>query len=397
MNHPINITVINSANGIPQESDGVMMIFAKGIAVQGTLMLDTPYLLTSLADLTALGITAAYDAANSTAVYQQVNEFYAEAGTGARLWLVVTAIAANPYATYVGTETFAACIRYTAQADPANRAKMIGLCYEVPAAGQTAADFPVDVTNTLTALQAAQASLFNQGYQFSCILDGYNMSSTVAPSALQTMATKAAPSVSLCITGTQTNRVSAVGLALGRFSRTTVGHGFGAVEDGPRNASTAYLTNGSTPVLSLKPADVNSLGSKQFLFLRTWFNHSGFYWNDGATCDDPTHFLSTQENNRVANALSADALAFVIDEMGKNLPVDVKSGALDNSYIATIQKEFYDDYIAPLITSGDLSGASIVFAGPNFNATKTLTFAFKEVSTPILGSVTGTIQSVSTL
>ena len=68
MKHPINITVINNANGIPQSNDGIMGIFAKAVAVAGTFALDTPYLLTSLSDLTPLGIDAAYDASNSVAV-----------------------------------------------------------------------------------------------------------------------------------------------------------------------------------------------------------------------------------------------------------------------------------------------------------------------------------------
>ena len=88
MKHPINITVINDAVGITQPTDGIMMIFAKAVAVSGTFALSTPYLLTSPDDLTALGIDAAYDSTNSVAVYQQVNEYYSQAGTGALLWLV---------------------------------------------------------------------------------------------------------------------------------------------------------------------------------------------------------------------------------------------------------------------------------------------------------------------
>jgi hypothetical protein len=136
------------------------------------------------------------------------------------------------------------------------------------------------------------------------------------------------------------------------------------------------------------------------MFLRTWFNHSGFYWNDGATCEDPTKQLSTQEYNRVANALSADALTFFIGEMGKNLPVDVKTGAVDKGYLNAKQAQFYDTYIGPLSVnsgSGDLSDGSITLTGPNFNATKTINFVINIVPTPILGAVNGTIQFSATL
>lgn len=457
MQHPINIAVLNDAVGIPQSTDGIMMIFAKAVAVAGTFALNTPYLLTSPDDLTALGITEAYDTTNSTAVYQQVSEYYAQAKTGALLWLVGVA-KATPYATFAASTTFQDLVRVTAQADPANRAKMLGFCYEVPAAAQSASDFPADVTASLTAIQTAQLNMFNQGYQWSAILDGYNMSSTVTPATIITMATKACPSISLCITGTKPNGVSSVGLALGRFSRISIGHGFGAVEDGPVNTNTAFLTNGIsipttgtltvgdtytvygpagatvtynsvvyqvgavilvvtgfttftatgggyvvdnyTTVQGLSPTYVDQLGQKQYMFLRTWLNHSGFYWNDGATCEQSTKQLSTQEYNRVVNSLSASALNFFINEMGKNLPLDVRTGNVDQGYLNGKQAQFYDQSINPLTVSGgtgDITNGSMVMTGPNFNATKTINFTLVIVPTPILGAINGVIRFSSTI
>lgn len=453
MKHPISITVINNSVGIPQSTDGIMGMFVRAVAVTGTFDLNKGYLITSLDDLADLGIDADYDVTNSTAVYEQVSDFYAVAGDGALLWLfgVPTNTA---YATYVAASTFDTLIRSTAIADPANRVKMIGLCYDIPATLQTAADFPADVTAAIIALETKRILLFNQGYQFSAIIDGYNMSSTVSVASLATMATKAAPGVSLCVTSLRGNGVSAVGFALGRFARISIGHGFGAVEDGPMNTSSAYLTNGllvtadgtlvvghvytvtggtvvyntatyaegttftaitghttfttpdtgyvldnATPASKLSPSDIDQLGQKQFLFLRTWFGHSGFYWNDGATCEDPTKILSTQENNRVANALAADALSFFIDQMGKNLPVDTSTGAVSQAYLNAKQAIFDDTYIEPLLPSGtgDISGGALTLSAPNFNATKTMNFTLSIVASTILGGVSGTIQFTATL
>src|SRR5579863_4589783 len=151
--HPIVINVINNPVGVPASEDGVMMMFVKGVAIGSTLALDTPYLLTKLADATALGITAAADVANGTALWYQINKFYnGGLNDGCLLWLVVTTISTNPYATYVTSDTFLNSVRYTAQSDPLQRAKMLGFCYEMPAASQSDADFPVDVTNLVSAL-----------------------------------------------------------------------------------------------------------------------------------------------------------------------------------------------------------------------------------------------------
>lgn len=391
-----------------------MGIFVEAVAVGVTFLLDTPYLLAQLSDLDALGIDADYDATNGTALYQQVSEFYAQAGDGALLWLIGVALGTN-YAAYVATETFASIIRFTAQADPLNRVKMIGLCYAPPTILQSATDFPADVPAAITALQVVQGTLFQQGYQFSAIIDGYNMSSTVTPQALGSQATNTAYSISLCITGTKPNGVSAVGLALGRFARITVGTGFGAVAAGGINTPTAFLTNGistavgdelvvgstylvmdgpityngtlyklgqrvlisigvtvytsdgpgylalnvtpvgnipGTAVKGLSPASIKALGQKQYMFIRTWFGQSGLYWNDAATCNPSTKALSSQEYNRVINRLSADALSFFIQEINSGLPLDRTTGNVSQAWLNAKQQEFYDTYIAPLNDSG---------------------------------------------
>src|ERR1044072_53987 len=105
MQHLVNIEFINDANGIAQPTEGVMMIFAKGVAVSGKFALNTAYLLTSPDDLVTYGIDEAYDTTNSVAVYQQVTEYYQAAGTGALLWLVGVA-KATAYATFVASTTF---------------------------------------------------------------------------------------------------------------------------------------------------------------------------------------------------------------------------------------------------------------------------------------------------
>lgn len=455
MRRTINISVINTPVGIPVSSDGVMMIVVKAVAVANTFVLENAYLLSKLADAATLGITPAYDTTNSLAVYQQISEFYEQAGDGALLWVVGIATTTT-FTNYVATgTTFDTLVRFTAQKDFTQRCKMIGFCYDVPTTTQTGADFPADVTAAILAIQVAQKRLFNLGYQWSAIIDGYNMSTAVTPSTLGTRAQDSCPSVSCCITGTRGNGVSAVGLALGRFARISIGHGFGEVADGPVDTSTAFLTNsifktagGSALVVgttilvagaatdtvtyntvvytpgqqfvvvtghtvftatgtgygiqinqysqiqSEDPNDINVLGDKQYMFLRTWIEHNGFYWNDGATCDNPVDQLSSQEFNRVANALSADALAFFIGPMGSNLPLDTKTGNVSQGWLNANQQQFYDQYINPLSTnggSGDISDGELVVTGPNFNSTRALQFTLTISPTPILGEVDGKV------
>lgn len=249
MRHTITTTIVNTPTGVPSSSDGVMMLVCRGIAVSGKLVLDTAYLCTKLSDLATLGISPDYDYTNTLNVYQQASEFYAEAGDGAYLWLVVTA-ATNAFATYCAGATFKGLIAGTISADAQKRVKMIGVSYNPPTTQQSSGDFPADVLAAIPVLQATEVAMAAQGFPFSSILDGENMSSTTTPTTIQTVATKNAPTVSLCITGSRPNGTAAVGAALGRFARITVGHGFGETDDGPISLTSSYLTNGvQVPIL----------------------------------------------------------------------------------------------------------------------------------------------------
>lgn len=443
----INIVVLNNPLGTPPSADGVMGIICKAATVGTTFALNTFYLMTQEDDIDTLGITFA----NNPALYQHITEFYAQAGDGAKLW--VCGVATNTvYATFVASSTFKTLIRGTAQADPLNQVRVIGICYEIPTALQSAGDFPSDVTATITPLHTALEELFDEGYHLSAVLDGYNMSSTATPATLTTLATRTDYRVSLCITGTIGNGISSVGLLLGRIARITVGTSVGKVADGAINANTMFLTNGiaiypgtaltvdrvytvyggsvvnnsvtytpgqsftcvtgqtaftstdggyvvdnSTLVASLTPAYVSSLGQKQFLFARTWIGKTGYFWNDGATAEASNLALAYLEFNRIANKLASNALSFFIDEIGRSIPVDSKTGAADSGYLLNKKEAFAATYIAPLILTGDISDARMTITGDNFVETRTLTFDIAIVASPALNNVNGTIRFTTIL
>ena len=476
------------------------MLVVQGVAVTSKLVLDTAYLCSKVADLATLGITPDYDYVNSLNVYQQASEFYAEAGDGAYLWLVVTATT-NVFVTYCASATFKNLIMGTISADVTKRAKMVGMCYKPPSSQQSSADFPSDVTGAITVLQATEVSLAAQGFPFSSILDGQNMSSTTTPTTIQTMANKSAPTVSMCITGSRPNGAASVGAALGRFSRITVGHGFGETDDGPISLTQSWLTNGfvspitgtvitqgtnltathsymvvagpvtyngasysvgqiftcvvgtlgftgtstsvvdlttagtivaattyyvlfgpvtsngitygtrstfvatstsftggivtaltSTNTVKLFQSDYNALGDDQYMFHCPYYQLSGLYWNDGATCDAQTNPLSTQEFNRVGNKMVSALLNFLSLLKGKNVQIDTKTGLVSLAFTSAKQQDFYSTYIEPMITSSDISGGALSLTGtPNGVNTVNWTYVLTINGTPISGSFTGTV------
>lgn len=459
--HKIIIQADNDVVGTPPSSDGVMMMFLYGVGT-ADFVLGTPYLLTDVTGLADLGIDQDYDDTNETDIFGQVSDFYNQGLSGAQLWLVGVPMNTE-YTTYGAGAAVKTLIRFTRQADPAQRAKMIAFGYAPPQALQQATDFNADCVTARPVLQAMQQAMFLEGSQFSILLDGNGMSSTVAPAALASLTTENNFAVSQVITGVRPNGMGGIGAALGRFARISVGHGVGTVEDGPVFGSGAYLTNcvlvpvagvlivghtytvfagevtynavvyqpgaqfqaiighlayttdqegyvvdnvtpvgdipGST-INGLQPSDIDALGDKQFMFLRTWLDTAGFFWNDGATATATNKAFSSQEYNRCVNKLSANALAFFITQEGKNLPLDTSTGNVAQGWLNSKQEFFYTTYIKPLKVNegtGDISDASMVVTGPAFLANKQLQFVLSIVPTVILGDVTGIVKFVATL
>lgn len=509
MRHTIITTINNSPSGVPGSSDGVTMLVCQGVAATtGTraLVLDTAYLGSKLDDfVTGLGITSDYDQVNGLNVYQHVKEFYDEAGDGAYLWLVVCSTA-TVFATYCAGTTFKNLIRGTIQTDITKRVKMIGVCFNPPTTTQSSTDFDSDALATIPVLQATEVALAAEGFPFSSILDGSNMSSTATSTTLANVSTKNAPTVSFCITGSKPNGSASVGAALGRFARITVGHGFGATEDGPISMQSSYLTNGvstlisgasisqgtnltaghsymvlngpvtyngtvysfvdiflvatgtlgftganttvvdvttagtisaaskyyvlkgpvvsngityntgdtfvatatsftggfvtlmnSTDVTKLFLSDYELLGDKQYMFHCPFYQLSGLYWNDGATCDLATKPLSTQEFNRVANKMVSNLLDFLSLLKGKNVPISTKTGLVSLAFTTAKQSDFYQTYINPLMITNDISGGNLSLVGtPNGVNTVNWTYTLTINGEPITGSATGTVTFSNT-
>lgn len=446
----INIQVVNTALGSPSISVGICGLVIKAVAVTNKFALGTAYLISQKSDLDTLGINAAYDKTNKVAVYQQVSEFYDQAGDGAYLYLLGVD-KSTAYATYVAGDDFKAFIRATYQTDFFLGIKNLGIGYAPPTATQTSADFPSDVTATITALHATRQSLYNEGYRFNCILDGYNMDNERVIGSLANLGALGKFSISLCVAGSKPNGVSSIGNALGKYARISVGRDIGAVEDGSLAISNAFLTDGimyeagdtmvigqictvfsgsvtynsvvyatgenftvvtdhltfttsddgnvytdSTKIDTLTPTEIETLGSKQYFFLRTWQGKSGYYWNDGATCDLATNAFGTYAFNRVANYLADAASIDFTNEIGKNLPVD-KSDSLSPAYCAAKQTEFKNARITPLINTSDISDADITITGANFNANRTMNFTLRIVGAPGNDKVVGVIEFVNKL
>jgi len=250
MKHLVKQTVANDQVGVPQSSDGIGLIFfdVPQTAAASGWAFDTPYLITSLKDLTDKGIDAAFDTTNGTRVYQDVADFYVEAAIGTLLWVVFTNVAGN-FSDYIATVNGAhdSCIIQTSVEDFNQKAKIVAYAYLVPTTATTGSnDFPTDVSETITAAKIKQVTMSGLGYSYYYIVDGYAMNVARTPATLGSLFTYNAAFGSLCVTGVHPNGVSAIGAYVAKLSKISIGTSPGFVDDGNGliNFSDAYLTNG---------------------------------------------------------------------------------------------------------------------------------------------------------
>lgn len=409
--HTVEVEVINSATGLPASKDNIFLLVSKAVAHSG-LVLDTVYKITSLADAeTTLGITAAQDTTDSTAFHQHISEFYDNAPIGTELHVVGIAKATG-FATYLASSDFLEAMRDTKASNPLDVAKIVMLAYEVPAAGQTSADFPTDVTLAIAAAGTTYTNLSAENIRTHFIIDCYNMDSTKTIGTIGTMATKAQPHITACITGTKSNRVSGVGLAGGCLAKRTVGESIGSgIGKDPVviSTGTVYLTNGNLLYTNaVSETQINTFGEKQFLYLRKFGDNTGYYWNDDATCDLVENSLSTISANRIANKVCMDMYNYLQALLNSNTAsarqgrgdgviIDVATGNASKAWCMAKEEDFHKKYVQPLVDSGDVVEIEVKITGVAYTTNKTITATLRGVAASALQNATGTFEYVISL
>jgi len=171
-----------STNGLGQlaaQLDGVSGLIVSGVAVAGQFALGDvigPFF--SLAEVEAKGINSAYDTTNTCIAYKQIKDFYAEAGTGAELWVIVAAKTISMATMFDKDGVYAPKLMNVS----AGRIKMIAIS-RVPQTGYTATysdQFDDDIWSAVTNGKALRADLFSKGMPVQLFIEGRDFQGTVA-------------------------------------------------------------------------------------------------------------------------------------------------------------------------------------------------------------------------
>lgn len=387
----IYTSLVDTQIGNTTPSDGIGMIAAPGVAVASSgsvpgFALNTAYMLTSVTDLTSMGVTQT----NNPDLMFQVQEYYAKAGSGSRVWVV--AYTAATYSTFISLQ-LESIISGTTASNFDLRPRILAFAFpaSIYASATAGNNMTVPaVKSSVEQLFIVLQNLFNQSIRMAGIADCGALLCTGAGGIVsEDLATKAEDlstwkynRVSFQIVTSTPGKPASVGRTLGMLAVLPISTSLGAVATAGAAASVDYFmdynvaskTFVNTPVSRLTPTKCNILGSKQYLFTRTRPQESGVFYNDGATCNNRTMALSELSFVRVGNAVCDSVEKFFVRLLQENIPTDLSTGAIASGFKASTLAQLDNMYLAPRISRGEAQQIIVDFNAKdgNYNMSKAI-------------------------
>lgn len=330
-------------------SDKVIGLIATGVAVAGAenANLNKSYQFFSIKDAEVIGIVAG---GTNDFIYQHLKQFFAEAGNGAEIWLMLVA-AAVTYTDMLDLTKLTNARQLLN--DAGGRIRVLGALKKSAGNEASVGGLDGDVHAAVIKAQEMAEYFATQYMPVRVIISGNNFSGVIAD--LKDYSTETYPRLLCLMANNDGTKVASVGLALGRLARIPVRRNIGRVKDGAIEPSVAYFTNGAK-VESLVDA-WDAIHNKGYVFLRSFVNKSGYYFTG-----DVTLVKSDNDFNRFARGLVMDkAVVVAYANLVENLLDEVEvatDGSIHPAVIKSWQADL-DSALRVMVTDGDLSDVQV--------------------------------------
>lgn len=343
----VNITVNRDGLGlIAVQSDGAAGISLRGEAVSGKLELSKPYLIYSVADAEKLGIEAT---GVNAAAYRQIDEFYQTAGTGTKLYIILSDKASKNSAL---KETLKKMLEYA-------NGSIVLLGMSWPDAAKTS---PVEqgglikeVFDTQTMLQTLSVEYTNRIMPFISVIDGAGFKGDA--DALTDLTTMNNYRTVISLTATDNSGVGAIGQLLGSIMAQPVHRKISRVKNGslPMTQGEAFLTD----KVSIEGRDeqLGAITDKGYLVYRTFPGRTGYFYNGDFTATLPTDDLCSIARLRVMDKALKIAYNTYVNELDDEIDV-TEDGNLEPAHVSYLQEVIYNQIMGNM--SDSISGFSVV-------------------------------------
>jgi hypothetical protein len=388
----IHISLKDTSIGSIQADESISCLVVDMAGAEANLpddmVLNTPYMITSVSAAEGLGITSEWANGNGakTMLYQHINEFYGAAAVGTKLWLIlVQTTADNNFSTANFYTALQPIVFKTISGSYKNRPRAIGFCQSkgtlpAPAYEEDGVNNKTD-QEALNQIQTFLTNMFELGIRMVGVFDGAyikqgTFSSATEIAKLMDCAAMSYPNVAYCVTGSSPNGLSSVGRVLGVRASRNIAASIGNVSLGSV-ATEEYFTDSDlssvssnpktgTPVNGYDVTLANLIAPLGYIFTRNRLGVEGLYYNDGATCNATTMALNKIERVAVGNSVCDDAQMFLTYYINQNIPCD-SSGQILQAFKNSAIAEFTSQYINPRVNAGQASAIDFDFKAKDDN------------------------------
>lgn len=388
----IHISLKDTSIGSSQADESISCLVVDMAGAEDNLpddmVLNTPYMITSVSAAEGLGITSEWANGNGakTMLYQHINEFYGAAAVGTKLWLILVQTTADDNFSTANFYTALQPIVFkTISGSYKNRPRAIGFCQSkgtlpAPAYEEDGVNNKTD-QEALNQIQTFLTNMFELGIRMVGVFDGAyikqgTFSSATEIAKLMDCAAMSYPNVAYCVTGSSPNGLSSVGRVLGVRASRNIAASIGNVSLGSV-ATEEYFTDSDlasvssnpktgTPVNGYDVTLANLIAPLGYIFTRNRLGVEGLYYNDGATCNATTMALNKIERVAVGNSVCDDAQMFLTYYINQNIPCD-SSGQILQAFKNSAIAEFTSQYINPRVNAGQASAIDFDFKAKDDN------------------------------
>lgn len=312
-------------------------------------------LIKSLSDAIALGI----DQVNTPRAYRALKEFYDEAGTGTKLWIVGSTLGSGSNFSLTGSA--AAKLMQASNGD----ISMIFDVYDhnvstIPLLNTQGIEQDiVDAISVATAF--AENSISVNKKPVVVVLEGYNPK-TKADGTIDTAAlidltqqnsnrTVVLLGGELPVTSAIENGLgSAIGTLAGRLAAIQVHRNIGRVKDGPVKPQFIYL--GSQPA---ELSDLDAIHEKGYVTFRRHIGKAGYFFTDDPTATAVTDDFRFVNRLRVIDKAFRIAFAVLTEYILDEVPLNA-DGTINAIYAKSIEGHVERELVQQMTSSGELSG-----------------------------------------
>ena len=358
--------VVLQSNGnldrLAEKQDGTTLLYVTGVAVGGKFALGDllgPFY--SPEDADTESINAAYDVTNTSLAYQHIVDFFAGAGNGTKLYVVVQA----------NTVTMAQITDKTA-AHAATHLSALGgevrilIVTRIPdVVGTITNQIPADILTAITNAQALRDFEYEapRHRPIQIFLEGHNWGGTASTTKDQRTVTSNRVTVVLsqdrdkALSNAAFNKYANAAFAGGVVAGDPVHRNPGRVKSGARTHVTNAGISSGALVSTLTEANLQILHEFGYMIMWKHSGKDGWFFSDFPTCVALTDDYAYGTEGRTMDKAARIIRTVYLEELLDDVQVNPETGKLDIGVVKNYQGICDKALNLELVSQGEASGA----------------------------------------